>query len=64
MDIRTRTVGDIVKNNFSAARIFKNFGIDYCCGGSIALVDACRTAGVDVDRLQRGDSTCPCGSAC
>ncbi len=51
MDIRTRTVGDIVKNNFSAARIFKNFGIDYCCGGGIALVDACRTAGVDVDRV-------------
>lgn len=51
MDIKTCTVADIVKANFSAARIFKSLGIDYCCGGSVALVDACRAAGVDVYKV-------------
>lgn len=51
MDIKTCTVADIVKANFSAARIFKSLGIDFCCGGSVALVDACRAAGVDVYKV-------------
>jgi uncharacterized protein DUF542 len=25
-----------------AARVFENFGIDYCCGGHRTLADACQ----------------------
>ena len=42
-----RSVASIVINNFAAARIFKYYGIDFCCGGTITLGDACRMAGAD-----------------
>jgi regulator of cell morphogenesis and NO signaling len=45
------SVGSIVNDNFAAARVFKYFGIDFCCGGAMLLVDACRNAGVDVDAV-------------
>ncbi len=45
------SVGSIVNNNYATARVFKYFGIDFCCGGSATLGDACRMAGVDVDKV-------------
>jgi len=27
------TVGEIVANDFRASSVFKNVGIDFCCGG-------------------------------
>lgn len=50
-DIKHRSVGSIVNDNFATAQIFKSFGIDFCCGGSATLIDACRMVGVDVDRV-------------
>ena len=46
-----RTVGSIVNDNFATARVFKYFGIDFCCGGSATLEDACRAAGADVEKV-------------
>jgi len=46
-----RSVGSIVNDNFATARIFKDFGIDFCCGGTATLADACRMAGVDIERV-------------
>ena len=38
------TVHDLVFERPSAARVFETLGIDYCCGGSQTLGEACRTA--------------------
>ena len=46
-----RSVSSIVNENYAAARVFKYFGIDFCCGGSASLVEACRMAGADIDRV-------------
>ena len=43
----TRTIRSIVNDRFAAVRVFKYFGIDFCCGGAINLGDACRLAGAD-----------------
>ncbi len=40
-------VGDWVTSNPATARIFEQHQIDYCCGASTALRDACRTRGLD-----------------
>ena len=45
------SVGSIVSNNYATARVFKYFGIDFCCGGSATLGEACRAAGADVDKV-------------
>lgn len=44
----TTTVGQLVVERPSRARIFETLGIDYCCGGKITLSEACRTKRIDV----------------
>ena len=42
-----RIVGDVVAADFRTARVFEQFGIDFCCGGRRSIADACRAASVD-----------------
>ncbi len=41
------TIGEIVANDFRAASIFKEAGIDFCCGGNKSLTEACKEKGAD-----------------
>jgi len=45
------TIGEIVANDFRAASIFKDVGIDFCCGGNKSLTKACQETGIDVLEL-------------
>lgn len=38
---RDMTIAEIVANDIRYADIFKRYGIDFCCGGKIALTLAC-----------------------
>jgi regulator of cell morphogenesis and NO signaling len=64
----TKTVGEIAAEMPNSTREFEKLGIDYCCGGSRTLGEACKEANITVDealaRLQKslaatqpGDST-------
>lgn len=46
-----QTIGEIVANDFRAASIFKEAGIDFCCGGNKSLTDACKEKGADESHL-------------
>ena len=41
------TVGDIVARDYRTAVVFERYGIDFCCGGSVTLADACRQSRAD-----------------
>jgi regulator of cell morphogenesis and NO signaling len=43
----TRTVGELVADDFRTAAVFEEFGIDFCCSGRRTLEDACRAAAAD-----------------
>ena len=45
------TIGEIVANDFRAASMFKEAGIDFCCGGNKSLTEACREKGADESHL-------------
>jgi len=45
------TIGEIVANDFRAASMFKEAGIDFCCGGNKSLSEACKEKGADASRL-------------
>ena len=45
-------IGEIVTLDFRAAEIFKNAGIDFCCGGSQSLEQACKEKNLDSNVLE------------
>jgi regulator of cell morphogenesis and NO signaling len=47
----TKTVRDVAVENPAAIRVFENLKIDYCCGGDLPLVEACRNAGVSIGEV-------------
>jgi regulator of cell morphogenesis and NO signaling len=49
----TRTVRELAIEIPNATRTFEKLGIDYCCGGSKSLSDACLHARVSVDDVVR-----------
>jgi regulator of cell morphogenesis and NO signaling len=46
-----RTVRELAVEIPDAARIFEKFGIDYCCGGSRSLTDACANAHLTLEEV-------------
>ena len=51
MENRYRTLGDMVTEDFRRAELFKQAGLDFCCGGDINLQDSCRANNLDLDQL-------------
>lgn len=45
-------IGEIVTQDFRAAEIFKNAGIDFCCGGNQSLEQACMEKNIDSTELE------------
>lgn len=43
-----KTIGKIVAADFRTARVFENHGIDFCCGGKVALMTVCAEKGLDL----------------
>ncbi len=50
---RNKTVRELAIEIPNATRIFEKARIDYCCGGSQPLDQACMQAGVDIEELVR-----------
>ena len=49
----TQTIGELVAQDSRAAQVFERYGIDFCCGGQVALSEACRLQGIEVAQLLR-----------
>jgi regulator of cell morphogenesis and NO signaling len=54
------TLAQIVAAQPSRSRVLEDYGLDYCCGGTRTLADACREKGIDptevISRLSDWDS--------
>jgi regulator of cell morphogenesis and NO signaling len=46
-----KTVRDLAVESSSATRVFEKLGIDYCCGGNQPLEQACKSAGLPLERV-------------
>lgn len=47
------TVGEIVAADFRTAKVFETHGIDFCCGGKVALSATCLEKGLDIDAIKK-----------
>ncbi|MGE4432677.1 MAG: iron-sulfur cluster repair di-iron protein [Bacteroidales bacterium] len=45
---KEKSIGEIVAEDFRSASLFKEAGIDFCCGGKKSLNEACAEVQVDV----------------
>ncbi len=55
------TIGEIVAQDYRAAAIFKEAGIDFCCGGKKNIDETCLAKGIDkqelIKKLEKLEST-------
>lgn len=47
------SIGEIVANDFRAASVFKEAGIDFCCGGKKSIEQACIEKGIDQAEVRK-----------
>ena len=48
---KENTIGEVVAMNFHTAKVFEDFGLDFCCGGKKTIDEACREKGINPDTL-------------
>ena len=53
MIAKEKTIAEIALETPRAAAVFDEFGIDYCCGGEVALADACAEAKVGIAEVEQ-----------
>lgn len=46
-----RTIGEIVAEDYRAAQVFKQYDMDFCCGGGRTVKEACEKKGIAVDDI-------------
>ena len=52
-DWKHTSVGNIVAEDFAAAKVFKKYGIDFCCHGEVALDVACAAQGLELEEVMQ-----------
>jgi regulator of cell morphogenesis and NO signaling len=54
IDINSSSVGEIVANDFRSATVFKEAGIDFCCGGNKSIAESCSEFGINsIDLIEK-----------
>lgn len=46
-----QSLGQIVTEQYYAARVFEKYGLDFCCKGKRTLSSACAEQGLEVDSI-------------
>lgn len=46
-------VSDIVRQDYRTARVFRNYAIDYCCGGKWAIGTVCELKGIEFSSVKK-----------
>ena len=48
---KENTIGEVVAKNFHTAKVFEDFGLDFCCGGKKTIQDACMEKGINPNTI-------------
>ena len=51
--LATKTLAQIVNQNYRAAAVFEKYALDFCCKGKRSLQDACQEKKIPVDAIVR-----------
>lgn len=50
-NITEQTIGQIVAADYRAAKVFRDYGIDFCCGGTKTIDDVCANTKIETDEV-------------
>ncbi|MDD2466259.1 MAG: iron-sulfur cluster repair di-iron protein [Desulfobulbus sp.] len=48
-----KTIGEIVADDYRTAKVFEDHGVDFCCGGKVALSEICRDKGIELAAIEQ-----------
>lgn len=48
-----KTIGAFVAEDYRTAKVFEQYGIDFCCGGQVTLAATCQGKKLDLDKILR-----------
>lgn len=51
-DIKEKTIGAIVADDYRTAAVFTSFGIDFCCKGNRTVEEACERKNINAQEVQ------------
>lgn len=46
-----KTIGAFVAEDYRTAKVFEQYGIDFCCGGQVTLAATCQGKKLDLDKI-------------
>lgn len=49
LDLKNKTIAEIVSDDISTASVFKKYNLDFCCGGGKTVENACKKAAINAD---------------
>ena len=49
IDLKDKTIAEIVTEDISKASVFKKYDLDFCCGGGSTVENACKKANIKLD---------------
>ena len=51
LELKDKTIAEIVSEDISKASVFKKYNLDFCCGGGKTVENACEKANIDVNKV-------------
>jgi len=51
LELKNKTIAEIVSEDISTASVFKKYNLDFCCGGGKTVENACKKANIDVNTV-------------
>lgn len=51
MELKEKTVAELVTEDFRHADVFKKYNIDFCCGGKVALSKICADKQINIEEV-------------
>lgn len=49
--VQSKTIGQIVTDDYRTAQVFRSFKLDFCCGGNKTVEEACKHKDIDPEKV-------------